>query len=137
MNIHFDWKEQEKTIGLFSTRLILKQMCILYSLLGFRLHLTLIFLVALSNSNLFPFHYLKIWYNCLLHFALHNRQVENYLLSVFVVVYTITARKDWKGFCWYLIVRCDTQWTITVFQPNTITRLLFVSSHLIPSHFRQ
>lgn len=63
----------------------------------------------------------------LLHFALHNCQVKKKLSSKMYMFRYIESMSEFrKDFSFYAIVfgcvMCGTQWTITYFKSNTITR---------------
>lgn len=137
------WERAGKDYALVSDALYSKQMCFFAVLFGFRLHFTLISLGPFRTF--FRAITWKIWYNCfvrLLHFALHNCQVENYLVSG-VLGYWIKTKHEREGkrkrisFA-AIVSNCvmwHTQWTIThnFFLTEYNYSALLFSFHLVPS----
>lgn len=137
------WDRAGKDYTLVSDALYSKQMCFFAVLFGFRLHFTLISLGPFRTF--FRAITWKIWYNCfvrLLHFALHNCQVENYLVSG-VLGYWIKTKHEREGkkkrisFA-AIVSNCvmwHTQWTIThnFFLTEYNYSALLFSFHLVPS----
>lgn len=135
--------EQEKTIRLFPTRFI-RSRCAFLPFYSGSVFISHWFPWARSEPFSVPLPE-KIWYNCfvrLLHFALHNCQVENYLVSG-VLGYWIKTKHEREGkkkrisFA-AIVSNCvmwHTQWTIThnFFLTEYNYSALLFSFHLIPS----